>query len=999
MHSCYIGSNTLSIELLIKKYEDNLDYYQSSKYNETQLRVDFLDPMFELLGWDIKNNKGKNTHEREVLLEEGLKLKKGASTKKPDYTFRLFSERRFFLEAKKPSVDIASDPSPAKQVRRYGFTAKLKISILSNFENLAIYECSSPVKEDDETTAYRVRLYHYTEYIEKFDEIYALLSQESVYGGSFDSQWKNIEEKIQKFSVDDLFLAQINEWRINLADNFLRIKPEIGQEELNDLTQSYINSIVFLRVCEDRNLEDYETLLELSKDADFDLLTDKFTQADKKYNSALFNIPYIEEFFSDKNSYIWEIFKSLYYPESTYSFSVFSSDILGNIYETFLGEKIIINNGSPELTPKPENEDRDIVTTPNHIIKNILRKTVTPKLENKNVNEILETTIADISCGSGAFLLEAYQLVHDTIVDYYSVHDVTKLIQVAENSFKLKYDIKRKILTKCIFGIDKDYSATQACKFGLLLKLLEGEDNSSISSPALPILDNNIIFGNSLIDDSMSLTPIDQEINAYNFDKQAFDVIIGNPPYLNTEGMKAITPKELKLYKEHYDSAYKQFDKYFLFVERALSLLSDGGVMGYILPLKFMKVGAGKNLRTILSTKGYVSEITSFGANQVFKDKTTYTCILILNKEESAEFMYLEVGGLDEWITRNTNERETNIVNRDDISGDTWVLMRSELEPAYEKIIQSSDTLENIIGSENIINGIQTSANNIYIHKPTKDDGTYVYFKKGGVDWKIEKALTKPYFKTQQGVRGLHSHRRFEANAFVIYPYEKIGGKVVLVELDDLEIRFPFLHAYLLANKEKLDNVKRDIRPIPKTENEWHRYGRHQSLDNCAVPTKIIVGVLSQGNKYAIDYSGALISSGGTAGYCMIAIPEEIPYSVHYIQALLNSKYGEWFASLYGEIFRGGYIARGTKVFNRLPIIEIDFNSKKSKSIHDNIASAQKKIIEAFTDLDLHEDNPRNKIIAERKYIKLTKKMDVLLQELFQLEELDEQIPIISQIY
>lgn len=989
----------MSIEALLEKYESNLDYYRSAKYNETQLRVDFLDPMFELLGWDIKNTKGKNTHEREVLLEEGLKAKKGASTKKPDYTFRLFSERRYFLEAKKPHVDISSDPSPAKQVRRYGFTAKLKISVLSNFEHLALYDCSSPVKEADEATVSRIRIYHYSEYVEKFDEIYELLSQDSVYSGGFDEQWKNIEEKIQKFSVDDLFLKQINEWRINLAKNFLNIKPEIEQEELNDLTQSYINSIVFLRVCEDRNLEDYETLLELSKAEDFDNLTAKFNEADKKYNAGLFTLPYIDEFFSNQNSYIWEIFKSLYFPESTYSFSVFSSDILGNIYETFLGEKITIDDGNPELTPKPENEDRDIVTTPNHIIKDILRKTLSPKLDNKDANEILSTCIADISCGSGAFLLEAYQLLHDTMVDYYFAHDEAKLIQVAQNAFKLKYDDKKEILLKCIHGVDKDYSATQACKFGLLLKLLEGEDNESITTPALPVLDENILFGNSLIDDSMSEGEISPEINPYSFGEQLFDVIIGNPPYLSTEGMKAITPKEFKLYKANYDAAYKQFDKYFLFVERAMHLLSDDGVMGYILPLKFMKVGAGKKLRGLLSKDAHVSEITSFGANQVFKDKTTYTCIMILGKAQSDELLYTEVRKLEEWITRNISKDETNIISKDDINDNTWILMPSELEPAYEKIMGSSKTLEKIIGSENIINGIQTSANNIYIHKPTSEDDTYVYFTKNDVEWKIEKALTRPYFKTSQGSDALHSHRAFKANAFVIFPYEKIDGKVKLVELDDLENRFPFLHEYLLAYKDKLNANSRDIKPEPKTGDEWHRYGRHQSLDNCAVPIKIIVGVLSQGNKYAIDYSGALISSGGTAGYCMITIAEDLSYSVYYIQALLNSKYGEWFASLHGEIFRGGYIARGTKVFKNLPIVEIDFESKDSKAVHDKIADTQEKIIEAFTDIDKYENDPRNKVLAIRQYKKLTKEMDDFLFKLFDLGELDKIIPIIGEIY
>lgn len=989
----------MSIESLIKKYEANQEYYRSAKYNETQLRTDFLDPMFELLGWDIKNEQEKKTHEREVLVEESLKSSKGESAKKPDYTFRLFSERRFFLEAKKPNVNITNTSSPAKQVRRYGFTAKLKISILSNFEHLAIYDCSSPVNEDDEPTNSRIKIYHYKEYIEKFDEIHDLISQQSVYSGDFDKHWVEIEDKIQKFSVDDLFLEQINEWRINLASNFLAIRPEIDETELNDLTQSYINSIVFLRVCEDRNLEEYETLLQLSNVKDFESLVNKFSEADKKYNSGLFDLPHIKDFFSNKNSYIWEIFKSLYFPESTYSFSVFSSDILGNIYETFLGDIISIIDGKPVISRKPENIDRDIVTTPIHIIRDILRKTVTPMLDQKDATKILSTTVADISCGSGAFLLEAYQLIHDTLVDFYLSNDKKQLDQTSPNSFKLTFDLKKELLLNCIFGIDKDYGATQACKFGLLLKLLEGENNDTITSPVLPILDDNVFFGNSLIDSSMSDEDIDQSINSYDFNEKTFDIIIGNPPYLSTEGMKSVTPKELKLYKSNYASAHMQFDKYFLFVERALDLLSEDGVMGYILPLKFMKVGAGKKLREILSSKKHVSDITSFGANQVFEDKTTYTCILILNKSESDDFAYTEVKSLDSWKIRTIGSAEINTVKNDTISSETWLLMSKELEPLHKKITDSSETLENIIGSENIINGIQTSANNIYIHKPSNEDADYYYFTKDNINWKVEKELTKPYFKTSQGSDGLHSHRKFQANAFVIYPYEKIDGKVKLVELNDIKFRCPFLYEYLLAYEAKLNNATRDIQPEPKTANEWHRYGRHQSLDNCAVPTKIIVGVLSQGNKYAIDYSGALISSGGTAGYCMITIPEDLPYSVYYIQALLNSKYGEWIASLHGEIFRGGYIARGTKVFKNLPIIEIDFDSEQSKKVHDDIADAQKKIIASFTEIDKNQSNPRKRLLSERQYKKLVKKMDALLEKLFDLKDKDSLIPIISEIY
>lgn len=133
------------IRTLVQKYEQGKEVYRTSRFNETQVRNEFLDPLFEILGWDIRNSAGKNTNEREVLLEEPLKANAASHSKKPDYTFRLFGERKFFLEAKKPCVHIEREDDPAKQVRRYGFTAGLKISVLSNFEHLYIYDTSYPV--------------------------------------------------------------------------------------------------------------------------------------------------------------------------------------------------------------------------------------------------------------------------------------------------------------------------------------------------------------------------------------------------------------------------------------------------------------------------------------------------------------------------------------------------------------------------------------------------------------------------------------------------------------------------------------------------------------------------------------------------------------------------------------------------------------------------------------------------------------------------------------
>lgn len=989
--------NNVTITKLVKKYKSNRDTYLKPSYKEAQLRIDFLDPLFELLGWDIKNASGKFTNEREVLVEESLKEDSYSTTEKPDYTFRLFSERKFYLEAKKPSVKIDIDDEPAKQIRRYGFTSKLKISVLSNFKYLAIYDCSRKVEEIDKVSKSRIKLYHYTEYESAFEEIKKELGRASVYSDQFDKNWEYIEQQLKLFSVDNLFLSQINEWRLILGKEIFAHKPSLNETELNDLVQKYINSIIFLRVCEDRNLEIYKTLL--SSNGNYEALIKLFKEADKKYNSGLFDHALNEEIIRNNSSAFWIIISQLYYPESTYSFAVFASDILGNIYEIFLGQKLTINDGEISLTKKPEHIDRDIITTPTFIIRDILRQTVLPFCNGKTDKEILSSSFADIACGSGAFLLETYQLIIDFLVDYYLKYSPGVLIQTGVNTYKLPLKIKRQVLVNCLYGVDKDFNAVEACKFGLLLKLLEDENNSTIPTPALPLLNKNIQFGNSLIDTTRTSGKTREVINPFDFGEMKFDVIVGNPPYMSTEHMKQLTPLELPIYKNTYLSSFKQFDKYFLFIERGLKLLKENGYLGYIVPSKFTKVGAGQKLRQLLREEKSVEEIVSFGANQIFQDKTTYTCLLIIKNNPQSFLKYLEVKNLSSWKTRNIEAHDYDTVDFNELDDEVWILVPGYLKLAYLNINKQSISLEQLIGSDNIYNGIQTSANNIYIHTALKVDEKYIYFSKDGKQWKIEKIVTRPYFKTSNGEDNLNSYRSFKPNSFVIYPYLKTSSGIELVRIDKLKKNFPYAYEYLMSYKSQLSNPSRDIKPTPETDDEWYRFGRHQSLDKCDVPAKIIVGVLSQGNKYAIDYHGTLISSGGTAGYCMITLPDDLPYSIYYIQALLNSKYLEWYSSLIGEVFRGGYIARGTKVLKRLPIRVIDFTNTSERAIHNQIASIQKKLIGIQTEIDDNSGNHRIVDPLQREFNKKKAELDRTLAYLYKLGDIDDQIPLISKMY
>ena len=992
----------MTIKQLIEKYNADRKYYLTSKYNETLLRSDFLDPFFELLGWDIKNNAGKPTNEREVILEEALKENASEHSKKPDYTFRLFSERKFFLEAKKPCVAIESNNDSAKQVRRYGFTAKLKISVLSNFEYFVIYDTSVKVDKDDNFQKALIKKYHYTEYESKFEEIKKLLGKDAVYSGAFETEWKEIETKINQYSIDNLFLNQINEWRKVLGAEIYKHDPKIREQQLNDVVQSYLNRVLFLRVCEDRNLEDYQTLLKFANANDFKALIKKFEQADKRYNSGLFDQLLKDKIVENISSVFWIIIKQLYYPESPYSFSVFSSDILGSIYEIFLSEKLAIENKTIALVKKPENIDRDIITTPTFIISDILRNTVLVKCQGKTDKEILKLKFADISCGSGAFLLELFQLLNDILIDYYLKNDKSKLIQTNLDTYKLPFKIKRELLLNCIFGVDKDYNAVEATKFGLLLKLLEGEDVNSTNAakPVLPDLSQNIFFGNSLLNPKQVTNKKDQVIiNPFDFSKLRFDVIVGNPPYMKSEDMKNITPLELPLYKSNYTSAYKQFDKYFLFVEQGMELLTNDGILGYIIPSKFTKVGAGKKLREELSAKGYLHSIVSFGANQVFADKTTYTCLLILNKKPQKTFQYAEVRSLKSWKVREPNAVKYATKNTNQLDNEVWVLVPPDLTNAYTKISAQSIKLVDLVGEDNIFNGIQTSANEIYIFIPTKEDAKHYYFKKKNVDYKIEKTITKPYFQTSSGEDNLNTYRTFKPNARVIYPYENTKKGVEVIPLTTIQKKYPLAFDYFQKHKAILNNPKRDIKPEPATKNEWHRFGRQQGLNILGKKEKIILGVLSSGDKYAIDNYGTLFTSGGTAGYCAITLPDNFDYSTYYIQAILNSKYVEWFVILTGEIFRGCYFARGTKVLNNLPIRKIDFTNAKDKALHNKIVELQKELIKIQDKIDANIGNKRALTPLQSQFSREKIALEKLLAKLYDLGNDDSLIPLIKELY
>jgi len=323
---------------LVARFEQNLEAYQSGKYNETQIRREFIDPFFKVLGWDVENTAGYAEAYKDVIHEDAIKI--GSVSNAPDYSFRIGGTRKFFVEAKKPSVNIAEDIGPAYQVRRYAWSAKLPLSILTDFEEFAVYDCRVKPDKSDKASTARIIYMNYKEYLTRWEEIASVFSKEAVMKGSFDKYAESAKAKKGTAGVDAAFLAEIDSWRQALAQNIALRNPKLSQRELNYSVGKTIDRIIFLRICEDRGIEPYGQLMALQNGANvYKRLTEIYYNADDKYNSGLFHFKQEKDRFeppddltlslSIDDKILKDIFKSLYYPESPYEFSVLPADILG----------------------------------------------------------------------------------------------------------------------------------------------------------------------------------------------------------------------------------------------------------------------------------------------------------------------------------------------------------------------------------------------------------------------------------------------------------------------------------------------------------------------------------------------------------------------------------------------------------------------------------------------------------------------------------------------
>ncbi len=659
------------IRALIERFERNIESYRSVSYKEAQLRTEFINPLFEALGWDVYNREGCAEAYKEVIHEDAIHV--GGATKAPDYCFRIGGMRKFFVETKKPSVDITAEGrgegAPAYQLRRYAWSAKLPLSILTDFEGFAVYDCRIRPRPNDKVSTARVFFCTYKEYPEKWEHIASIFSKKAVLQGSFDKYAESALGKRGTSQVDAEFLKEIEGWREALARHIALRNPDLSVRELNYAVQSTIDRIIFLRMAEDRGIEPYGQLQSLMNGAEvYSRLRQLYDRADERYNSGLFHFQ--KEKDRDEppdeltprlkidDAVLRDIVKGLYYPESPYEFSVLGGDILGNVYEQFLGKVIRLTPGhQAKVEEKPEvKKAGGVYYTPSYIVDYIVKNTVGKLCEGKTDKQVAKLRVLDPACGSGSFLIGAYAYLLDWHRDRYMEEGPGKhpneIYQGRGGQWYLTTRKKKEILLNNVYGVDIDSQAVEVTKLNLLLKLLEGENQDTLERQfklfrerALPDLASNIKCGNSLIGPDFFQNHqgelFDDEdryrINAFDwqnefsetFKRGGFDAVIGNPPYGSY-----FQEREEEYLSPRFETFSRIKDLYLCFVEKGSRLLHDGGLLSFIVPSAWIGGPSYSDMRGFML--GHELQRIIMLPFDVFADAYIDTLVFVLSKNAPA---------------------------------------------------------------------------------------------------------------------------------------------------------------------------------------------------------------------------------------------------------------------------------------------------------------------------------------------------------------------------
>jgi len=891
---------------------------------------------------------------------------------------------------------MLTDSDGSYQLRRYAWNSSIPISILTDFEDFLVYDCRVKPHENDSSSVARIKIVNYQDYLTKFDEIWDIFSKESVLKGSFEKWIKSNKEIKGTTEVDNEFLKEIEKWRDSLAKNLALRNPKLNISELNYSVQKIIDRILFLIICEYKNIGKYETLNEIAKkDNIYKNLMPYFKEADDRYNSGIFDFKKdnITPNLLIDDKILKEIIVNLYYPKSPYDFSVLPIEILGKVYEKFLGKTIrLTDSHQAKVEEKPEvRKAGGVYYTPEYIVDYIVENTISKLIKGKTPKQIEDIKVLDSACGSGTFLVRAYTYILNYILEYYKQNTMKykkEIYQDKKGNWRLTTDIRKNILLNNIYGVDIDPQAVEVTKLSLLLKVLENETKESVNQQlklfkerALPNIDKNIRCGNSLVNSSYfaqkTLTSSSEELDKINpFDWDVafpfkFDVVIGNPPYVkeytNRESFEIVKETDMKKYYQG------KMDLWYFFTCKALDLLKDGGLHSYIAQNNWVTSMGASILRNKVLSDSKIISFFDFNEFKVFKEASIQTMVFVLEKQnpnKSYSVDYYKV--LDKNISKE--ELSNYLITKRD--GGKIIKFKAKINPSElkDKLIvfvntQIGELFDKMkkadvfyLNEKEITNGVQVQQE--YVNKGhlkvlgegfKVGEGVFVLSdnekKKLNLSEK-EKELIKPLFTTNE----INRYKISDKNKYwVIYTSSKFKNPAEIKPYPNI--------------KEHLDKFKKiittDFKPygIHRTREEsFFKGDKICSIRKCPVPSFSFVDFDSYVNQvyYVIKTSRI---------------------NMKFLTGLLNSKL------IYFWLYHNGKRQGEQLQVDRDPLIEIPIINQEDGQIIKNVDL----IIELNRRLEsINLD--REKDIIKKQIEALERQIDNIIYKLYGITKEEQEI-------
>jgi type I restriction-modification system DNA methylase subunit len=848
------------IKVLVEKYAELEKEGRIGKYNEEMTKKDFILPLFDALGWNTVDS-------REVSAEERV------SKQRVDYGFRINGIPKFFLEAKSLKEDL-DNRKFIDQAINYAWLKGCTWAVLTSFVNVVVFNAELKTEHPWQSQLKRI---HCRDFLEHFDELW-LLSRESFEQGVIDREAEKWGKKTKKSSVDKQLLTDFTRFRELLSKSVTKLNQSknLTEEELDESIQRVLDRLIFIRNCEDKELE-AKTLISNLREWEgrgrgqlIKSLREVFAYFDNAYNSKIF-ANHLCDNLEIENDVLHEIVEGLYHtPDNSvfYDFSAIDADVLGTIYEQYLSHILKKTEKRAKLTENyVHRKEQGIYYTPTYIVGYIVRNTLGELLKEKTVN-IEKIKVLDPACGSGSFLIKAFDVLNEHYQQNDKDYSQTQLDLDTGTAFTRKVEI----LQDNIFGVDLDKQAVEIAQLNLLLKIAE-------KGHRLPLLERNIRCGNSLIDDEKLAGD-----KAFKWEEQfneimregGFDVVIGNPPYVRQEELSEIKP----YLEANYESYQGTADLFVYFFERELKILKEDGYFGMIVSNKWLRAGYGKNLRKLLSGF-WIEEFIDFGDLKVFADATIYPCIIIVKKIKKpnpkiriCKMETLRFGSLVEYVRNNSF-----FINQSELNEKEWNIQSRESNELLTKLRTSGLPLEEYVGAK-ICYGIKTGLNEAFI-----------------IDEQKRQELVRDDSRNEELIKSFLTGA--ECKRYVV---KSKKNYIILTKIGVEVKKYPAIYKHLCSFQEAL-------------EKRWDKGNYWYELRACSYyhlfdGPKIVWGNLAKRSSFSLETNGFYVNNPANI----------LPTNSKYVLGILNSKLMSYFLRSICAQRQGGFIEQKPVYVSQVPI-------------------------------------------------------------------------------